>query len=73
MQCGQARPRSHRRGTRNILDAQLEWNRNDYVLTLYFLNLTDERSVAALNFEFSLRWFATPVRRKPGIFIPESL
>ncbi len=49
-----------RLGARDILGAQLEWKHNDYLLTLYSTNLTDEHYVAALNSDLR---FAGPPRQ----------
>lgn len=38
-----------RLGARDLLGAQLAWKHDDYVVTLYGTNLTDEHYVAALN------------------------
>ncbi len=41
--------RGDRIGSRNIVNAQLEWKRGDYIWTLYGTNLTDQHYVAAIN------------------------
>ena len=45
---------------RNILNAQLAWNRGDWTVTLYGTNLTDDQYVAALNTNLD---FAGPPRQ----------
>jgi iron complex outermembrane receptor protein len=45
---------------RNILNAQLAWNRGDWTVTLYATNLTDDQYVAALNSNLD---FAGPPRQ----------
>ena len=45
---------------RNILNAQIAWNRGDWTVTLYGTNLTDDQYVAALNTNLD---FAGPPRQ----------
>jgi len=49
-----------RLGVRNLLGAQIEWKRGDYIFTAYGTNLTDSHYVAAMN---SNLVFAGPPRQ----------
>jgi iron complex outermembrane receptor protein len=45
-------------GVRNILGAQLEWKRGEYIITAYGTNLTDSHYIAAM--ESNLAWGGPP-------------